>query len=85
MTNMASAPLHSSLNDDDLFKKFKLKHHRILQPILKFDAHKFCNDESSSEIDVNHTELLTPDIDELQQHENTLIEHIQLSQVNDNN
>ncbi|CAF1449069.1 unnamed protein product [Rotaria sp. Silwood1] len=76
----------SSLYEDDLFKKFKLKHHLTTHHAYEVDArHDLMNVNEGPlpDIDVYHTELLTPDIDELQRQENALLKFIQPSTIND--
>jgi hypothetical protein len=71
-TQSSSSSLSSSY-EDDLFKKFKLKHYRIA---------KNSDEVSSPEIDVEQVEFLTPDIDELQRQENDLLKSISFPKVN---
>lgn len=71
--------LHSSsVYEDDLFKKFKLKHHRTIHRTYEGNAH---NDKAI----VKPIELLTPDIDELQRQENDLLKCIQSPTVSQQN
>ncbi|CAF2042126.1 unnamed protein product [Rotaria magnacalcarata] len=77
-----------SLYEDDLFKKFKLKHHRTLQCKYEIDTR---NDRSSfherslPKADGHRAELLTPDIDELQRQESALLKCIQSPKINNDN
>ncbi|CAF3180089.1 unnamed protein product [Rotaria sp. Silwood2] len=76
----------SSTYEDDLFKKFKLKHHRTIHRTYEVDTRNDLmnfNEGPLPEIDVDHIELLTPDIDELQRQENALLKCIQPPKIND--
>ncbi|CAF1214537.1 unnamed protein product [Rotaria sordida] len=73
--------------EDDLFKKIKLKHYRTIHHTYEVDVRNNLvnfNEEQLSKIDIDHTELLTPDIDELQRQENALLQYIQSPKINDN-
>jgi hypothetical protein len=82
MASISSSQSSSSLScEDDLFKKFKLKHYRNTKNLHEIDL--INSDEGSSpEIGVEQVEFLTPDIDELQRQENDLLKSILSPKVN---
>ena len=65
--------------EDDLFKKFKLKHHRTIKHLHGGDL---INSDKDSLPDMEQVEFLTPDIDDLQRQENDLLKFIQSPKVN---
>ncbi|CAF3237056.1 unnamed protein product [Rotaria socialis] len=92
MSLSQSLPLRSgfpSVYEDDLFKKFKLKHHRTLQCKYEIDTQNGrsnFHEGSLPDTGGNRAELLTPDIDELQRRENALLKCIQSPKIsNDTN
>lgn len=75
----------SSSYEGDLFKKFKLKHHRTIQNTYEFDKHNNLinvTDGIVQDINQDCMELLTPDIDELKRQETDLLKCIRSPEVN---